>query len=53
VLVLFLSLGGCQAMIGRTAGRVASSVTTFNTGFHVDKFAIALVSKSFISMPER
>jgi hypothetical protein len=34
-----LSLGGCQAMIGRTAGRVVSSVTTFNTGFHMDKFA--------------
>jgi len=25
-----LSLSGCQAMIGRTAGRVASSITTFN-----------------------
>jgi hypothetical protein len=34
-----LLLGGCQAMIGRTAGRVVSSVTTFNTGFHMDKFA--------------
>jgi hypothetical protein len=34
-----LLLGGCQSMIGRTAGRVVSSVTTFNTGFHMDKFA--------------